>query len=181
LQCKILPNKKIFLVSQARLEHGRVFRKRPGDLVTSRLKDIFHFYILGIGLFPVLCTILYTHIRYDMVPVLFPGPCELSEELKDGPPPHYWQYERTYIRQWWAKHFGVSDIEHHERQLAYNVRAAVLAKWRRVNQRVKHLESELWDYKGWTYQPVSAAWVDYGKWDAQRMKNQYESYRHCTY
>uniref|UniRef100_A0A0K0DCQ2 NADH dehydrogenase [ubiquinone] 1 beta subcomplex subunit 5, mitochondrial n=1 Tax=Angiostrongylus cantonensis TaxID=6313 RepID=A0A0K0DCQ2_ANGCA len=98
--------------------------------------------------------------------------------LLQGDPPHYWQFERTPVRQWWAKHFGVSDIEHHERNLAYYEKLAIQARWRQIEQRVKHLEGERWDYKAWSYQPVSATWVDYSRWHALRVRDQYEQHGH---
>uniref|UniRef100_A0A1I7WZS4 Eukaryotic translation initiation factor 3 subunit p66 n=1 Tax=Heterorhabditis bacteriophora TaxID=37862 RepID=A0A1I7WZS4_HETBA len=48
----------------------------------------------------------------------------------------------------------------------------------KMEQRVKHLEGERWDYKAWSYQPVSATWVDYGRWHALRLRDQYEQHGH---
>lgn len=58
------------------------------------------------------------------------GPCELKDLPKDGPPVHYWQFERTPLKQWTAKYLGVSDIEGYERNLAYFEKAHILSKWR---------------------------------------------------
>ncbi|PIO74279.1 hypothetical protein TELCIR_03717 [Teladorsagia circumcincta] len=138
----------------------------------------------------MLC-LIYNHIVY--------GTCELKD-YPEGEPPHHWQFERTPVRQWWAKHFGESDIEHHERNLAYYEKIGIQARWRsssnccikcasvviekllhltlvhvswQIEQRVKHLEGERWDYKAWSYQPVSTAWVDYGRWHALRLRDQH--------
>ncbi|MFH4974734.1 hypothetical protein AB6A40_001443 [Gnathostoma spinigerum] len=161
------------LTQSIRSSHARLFVKRPAQLIVNRIKDITHFYIIGIGILPVLVCLIYNHIIY--------GPCELKDYPTEGPPPHYWQYERTPIRQWWAKHFGVSDIEHHERQLAYFERNSILQRWRQMEDRVRHLEGERWDYKAWTYQPVSSSWVDLGRWQALKMRDQYEEHGHYTY
>uniref|UniRef100_A0A915ATN1 NADH dehydrogenase [ubiquinone] 1 beta subcomplex subunit 5, mitochondrial n=1 Tax=Parascaris univalens TaxID=6257 RepID=A0A915ATN1_PARUN len=158
---------------QARYSHAALFRKRPGQLIVNRVKDVTHFYFIGIGFLPVLVCLVYNHIVH--------GACELKDYPEEGPPPHYWQFERTPVRQWWAKHFGVSDIEHHERQLAYYEKLAMVARWRQIEQRVKHLEGERWDYKAWTYQPISSTWIDYGKWHAQKLRNQYEQHGHYAY
>ncbi|CAD6195281.1 unnamed protein product [Caenorhabditis auriculariae] len=137
-----------YIMPSMRESHAAVFRKRPGQLIVNRVKDVCHFYFIGIGFLPVLVCLAYNHIVY--------GTCELKDYPTEGPPPHYWQFERTPVRQWWAKWFGVSDVEHHERNLAYYEKQGILARWRQIEQRVKHLQGERWDYKGWSYQPVSA-------------------------
>uniref|UniRef100_A0A1I7Z3Z6 NADH dehydrogenase [ubiquinone] 1 beta subcomplex subunit 5, mitochondrial n=1 Tax=Steinernema glaseri TaxID=37863 RepID=A0A1I7Z3Z6_9BILA len=156
-----------------RQSHAHVFRKRPGQLIVNRIKDVAHFYFVGIGILPVFLCMAYNHIVH--------GPCELQEYPTEGPPPHYWQFERTPVRQWWAKHFGLSDIEHHERNLAYFTKQAIVQRWRQIEQRVRHLEGERWDYQAWNYQPVSATWVDYGRWHALRLRDQYEQHGHYTF
>ncbi|CAI4229833.1 unnamed protein product [Auanema sp. JU1783] len=161
---------KPFLMPAVRQSHAHLFRKRPGQLIVNRIKDVCHFYFIGIGFLPVLLCVAYNHIVH--------GPCELTDYPEDGTVPHHWQFERTPIRQWWAKNFGVSDVEHHERNLAYFEKQATLARWRQIEQRVKHLEGQRWDYKGWSYQPVSSTWVDYGRWHALRMRDQYEQHGH---
>ena len=153
-----------------RQSHAALFRKRPGQLIVNRIKDVSHFYMIGIGFLPWLALAAYAHIVY--------GPCELTDAPKDGPPPHFWQYERTPIRQWWAKYFGVSDMEHHERNLAYYEKQGIVSRWRQMEQRAQHLEGERLDYKGWSYQPVSSNWVDLGRWQALRMRDQYEAHGH---
>nr|CDJ94689.1 Protein C25H3.9, isoform a [Haemonchus contortus] len=129
-----------------RESHAALFRKRPAQLITNRIKDYCHFYFFGIGVFPIMLCLAYNHIVY--------GTCELRD-YPEGEPPHYWQFERTPVRQWWAKHFGLSDIEHHERNLAYYEKTGIQARWRQIEERVKHLESERWDYKAWSYQPTN--------------------------
>uniref|UniRef100_A0A0N5AJ02 NADH dehydrogenase [ubiquinone] 1 beta subcomplex subunit 5, mitochondrial n=1 Tax=Syphacia muris TaxID=451379 RepID=A0A0N5AJ02_9BILA len=162
-----------FLVAQLRnSEHAAIFRRRPGQLVVNRIKDVTHFYFIGLGALPILLAVAYNSIKY--------GPCELKDYPTEGPPPRYWQFERTPIRQWWSKHFGISDIEHHERTMAYRVRSEILGRWRQIEARVKHLESERLDYKGWTYQPVSATWIDYGRWIAEQQRDQYEEHGHYS-
>ncbi|KAK5967500.1 hypothetical protein GCK32_004906, partial [Trichostrongylus colubriformis] len=110
-----------FIMPAIRESHANLFRKRPAQLISNRIKDVSHFYFFGIGLFPVMLCLAYNHIVY--------GTCEL-QDYPEGEPPHYWQFERTPVRQWWAKHFGVSDIEHHERNLAYFEKLGIQARWR---------------------------------------------------
>ncbi|KJH42016.1 hypothetical protein DICVIV_12003 [Dictyocaulus viviparus] len=173
-----------FEVPIFRKSHAALFRKRPAHLIINRIKDYFHFYFIGLGILPVIICLTYNHIVY--------GTCELKdypEKIRNiffwnislkGDPPHYWQFERTPVRQWWAKHFGISDIEHHERNLAYFEKLGIQARWRQIEQRVMHLEGERWDYKAWNYQPVSASWVDYSRWHALRLRDQYEQHGHYT-
>ncbi|VDD95534.1 unnamed protein product [Enterobius vermicularis] len=160
----------VFSLQLRRSGHAPVFRRRQGQLVSTRIRDIAHFYIIGVGLIPMFLILAYNAIKY--------GPCELKDYPTEGPPPRHWQFERTPIRQWWAKHFGASDIERHERTMAYRIRCEILNRWRRIENRVKHLEHERLDYKGWTYQPVSTTWVDYGRWQAEKYRDQYEGHGH---
>ncbi|KAI6194073.1 Heparosan-N-sulfate-glucuronate 5-epimerase [Aphelenchoides besseyi] len=167
--CK-LPSTRLPVVL-IRNSHAHVFRKRPGQLIVNRMKDVGHFYLIGIGLIPMSIIMIVSHIIY--------GPnCELKDYPTDGTIPHYWQFERTPLKQWWAKHFGPSDIERHECNLAYHERMMVISRWRRFEERVKHLQGERWDYKGWYYQPVSASWVDYARHQALRYRDQYEAHGH---
>uniref|UniRef100_A0A0N5C887 NADH dehydrogenase [ubiquinone] 1 beta subcomplex subunit 5, mitochondrial n=1 Tax=Strongyloides papillosus TaxID=174720 RepID=A0A0N5C887_STREA len=153
--------------SSIRFSHAHLFVRRPGELVINRIKDAIHFYFIGIGALPFFLIVAYNHIKY--------GNCELRD-IPEGEVPHYWQYERTPMRQWWAKYFGISDMEHHERNLAYYERQQTLALWRRQQERVRHLEGERFDYKAWTYQPVSSKWIDYARWQAVRQNTQYEQH-----
>lgn len=153
-------------VQAQRQSHAHVFRKRGGQLIVNRIKDVSHFYFLVLGAGPFVIGAVLTHIIF--------GPCELKDYPEEGPPPHYWQFERTPLRQLFAKYFGVSDIEHHERNLAYFERQSILGRWRRTDERVRHLQGERADYKGYYYMPVSSQWVEYGKYMANRIQNQYE-------
>jgi hypothetical protein len=44
--------------------------------------------------------------------------------------PRFWQFERTPLKQWFVRFKGYSDMEHHERMLAYYERNAIIARWR---------------------------------------------------
>ncbi|KAI6196633.1 Heparosan-N-sulfate-glucuronate 5-epimerase [Aphelenchoides besseyi] len=167
--CK-LPSTRLPVVL-IRNSHAHVFRKRPGQLIVNRMKDVGHFYLIGIGLIPMSIVMIVSHIVY--------GPnCELKDYPTDGTIPHYWQFERTPLKQWWAKYFGPSDIQRHECNLAYHERMMVINRWRRFEDRVRHLQGERWDYKGWYYQPVSASWVDYARHQSLRYRDQYEAHGH---
>ncbi|CAJ0586632.1 unnamed protein product, partial [Mesorhabditis spiculigera] len=156
-----------------RFSHAHLFRKRPAQLIVNRIKDVVHFYLVGIGLFPVFAFLTYNHIYH--------GTCELKDYPTEGPPPAYWQFERTPARQWWAKHFGLSDMEHHERNMAYHEKIGIIGRWRQLEQRVKHLEGQRWDYKAWHYQPVSSTWIDLGRYNALQLRDRYEAHGHYTY
>uniref|UniRef100_A0A8R1TLH3 NADH dehydrogenase [ubiquinone] 1 beta subcomplex subunit 5, mitochondrial n=1 Tax=Onchocerca volvulus TaxID=6282 RepID=A0A8R1TLH3_ONCVO len=152
------------IISPARFSSDRVFYRRPSVLYFNRCKDVAHFYVVGLGIMPMILLLGFIHIVY--------GPCELQDLPTDGSAVHYWQFERTKLKQWAAKYLCPSDIEQYERNLAYFEKANILSRWRKIEQRVEHLQGERWDYKAWWYEPVSAAWTDYGKWIADRMKNQ---------
>uniref|UniRef100_A0A914YPZ5 NADH dehydrogenase [ubiquinone] 1 beta subcomplex subunit 5, mitochondrial n=1 Tax=Panagrolaimus superbus TaxID=310955 RepID=A0A914YPZ5_9BILA len=124
-----------FSVQSIRLSHSHLFRRRNGQLIVNRVKDMAHFYMIALGTLPFLFACAYSHIVYDM--------------------------------------------EHHERNLAYFERQGILTRWRRTEDRVKHLQGELADYKGYFYMPVSAQWIDYGRYMANRQRDQYES--HASY
>ena len=148
--------------------HARIFRKRPGVLVINKLKDAVHFYPLGICFIPFGIYLVITHIIY--------GPCELTDYPEEGPPPRYWQYERTVPVQLYQKYLGKSDLERHESYLSKSVRESTFNRWNRVDKRVKHLQGERLDYKGYHYRPVTTSWVEYGDVLRTRIDNQREMY-----
>ncbi|CAJ0604712.1 unnamed protein product [Cylicocyclus nassatus] len=152
LAAQALLKPTVYLMPALRESHAAVFRKRPPQLIVNRIKDIAHFYFIGIGILPVILCLAYNHIVY--------GTCELRDYPEQRSSPTSWCFEKTPVRQWWAKHFGVSDIEHHERNLAYYEKLGIQARWRQIEQRVKHLEGERWDYKAWSYQPTSTSSMD---------------------
>uniref|UniRef100_A0A915DDZ5 NADH dehydrogenase [ubiquinone] 1 beta subcomplex subunit 5, mitochondrial n=1 Tax=Ditylenchus dipsaci TaxID=166011 RepID=A0A915DDZ5_9BILA len=119
--------------------HAHLFTKRPGQLLHNRYKDQMHFYFVAIGVYPILLILFFTHVYY--------GSCELQDYPEDGTVPHYWQFERTPLRQWYAKW-----------------KHSILKRWRRMETRVKHLQGERWDYKGYYYRPISSSWVEYSKY-----------------
>lgn len=47
-----------------------------------------------------------------------------------------------------------------------------------MEQRVKHLQGERWDYKGYYYQPLSSQWIDYARKAHERFFWQYEEHGH---
>jgi hypothetical protein len=108
--------------------HARVFTRRQGQMIGNRVKDGAHFYFIGIGFLPWVLLICYCHIRYGLllenlhkIPTnilitrffihthshLSGTYCELMPYPKAGEePPHYWQFERTPMRQFMAKYFA---------------------------------------------------------------------------
>lgn len=53
-----------FSVSQGRLSSHRVFVRRPSTLYYNRCKDVAHFYVVGLGIIPVVMVLGYIHIVY---------------------------------------------------------------------------------------------------------------------
>lgn len=164
LFCPQLLHAARLAVLQARCSSERVFVRRPSTLYYNRFKDIAHFYVVGLGILPAMIAGFLVHV--------FCGPCELHDLPEKGPPPRHWQFERTLPKQIASRFLCVSDVEGYERNLAYFEKANILSRWRKIEQRVRHLEGERWDYKAWFYEPVSAAWTDYGKYSADRVMKQ---------
>ncbi|KAL3089884.1 hypothetical protein niasHT_022516 [Heterodera trifolii] len=135
--------------------HGHVFRRRQGQMTWNRAKDNWHFYIVGIGFIPCLLTIVFCHVYF--------GPCELTEYPTDGPPPRYWQFERTPLRQAYTWLTGKSDMKYTESYMSLFARLELKNKWRVVENRVKHLQGERLDYKGYFYHPLTNQWLENAK------------------
>uniref|UniRef100_A0A183BUN9 NADH dehydrogenase [ubiquinone] 1 beta subcomplex subunit 5, mitochondrial n=1 Tax=Globodera pallida TaxID=36090 RepID=A0A183BUN9_GLOPA len=142
--------------------HGHVFRRRQGQLAWNKAKDNWHFYIVGIGVFPCLLILFCTHVYY--------GNCELTDYPTEGPPPRYWQFERTPLRQFFAWLFGASDIQYVEAYMSLFARLEVKNKWRLFENRVKHLQGERMDYKGYYYHPMTNDWIEVAR---KRAANSY--------
>lgn len=53
------------LVLPIRQGHAHVFQKRPGQLLTNRIKDIAHFYLIGVGALPCAIIVIVSHIFYS--------------------------------------------------------------------------------------------------------------------
>ncbi|CAD5211366.1 unnamed protein product [Bursaphelenchus okinawaensis] len=156
-----------------RQSHADLFRRRAGQMLINRFKDIAHFYLVGVGILPCAIIVLVSHLIF--------GPrCELKDYPEDHHP-HFWQFERTPLRQFYAKYFGHSDVEQYERNMAYVERQNIISRWRRYEERVKHLEGERWDYKGFYYEPVSAHWIDYTRHQAEQFRNSYEKHGHYSF
>jgi len=161
-------------VLPSRFSHARVFMRRTGHMYWGKYKDALHFYMVGIGILPFFILLMFSHIVF--------GNCELSDYPGEGEePPRFWQFERTALKQWYCWLWGLSDMEMYERNMSLCERKSILIRWRRLEQRVKHLVGERWDYKAYYYQPISAAWVDHGRNLAERLHNQYEEHGHYSY
>lgn len=154
--------------------HARVFQRRQGQLLVNRSKDHLHFYLIGIGLLPGFILFFTSHLIYGST-------CELKEYPKEGEkPPHYWQFERTPLRQFISKWFATPDIEYHECWASRHSNWQVRDRWRNIEERVKHLIGERQDYKAYHYHPMSSEWVDLARRRATLLQNQYFKYERGT-
>ncbi|KAI1727793.1 NADH:ubiquinone oxidoreductase, NDUFB5/SGDH subunit domain-containing protein [Ditylenchus destructor] len=149
--------------------HGHTFQKRQSQLYTNRMLDAAMFYFVGLALIPGTLLYIFVYVYY--------GPCVLQEYPKEGPPPRYWQFERTVLRQWGARIKGPHEKWLEENQTELEAEG-IIRRWNQVMERVKHLQNERWDYKGYYYKPVSAAWVDYARHVHDRLHHQYEMHGH---
>uniref|UniRef100_A0A914QEF9 Succinate dehydrogenase subunit 3 n=1 Tax=Panagrolaimus davidi TaxID=227884 RepID=A0A914QEF9_9BILA len=53
-------------VQAVRLSHAHIFRRRNGQLIVNRIKDMAHFYMIALGTLPFIVACAYTHIVYGM-------------------------------------------------------------------------------------------------------------------
>uniref|UniRef100_A0A6V7UDU4 NADH dehydrogenase [ubiquinone] 1 beta subcomplex subunit 5, mitochondrial n=1 Tax=Meloidogyne enterolobii TaxID=390850 RepID=A0A6V7UDU4_MELEN len=147
--------------------HAWVFRRRQGQLISNKLKDGGHFYIVGLGLIPGFLLLIVVH-------AIFGSQCELQEYPKEGEqPPHYWQFERTPLRQFLARYITPSDMQYHESWASRFSHWQIRNRWNRIEARVKHLIAERQDYKAYHYHPVTVEWLDHAKRRAAMFEQHY--------
>ncbi|KAF7624766.1 hypothetical protein Mgra_00009955 [Meloidogyne graminicola] len=147
--------------------HSWIFKRRQGQLINNRVKDAMHFYVIGIGLIPGAILLFITSI-------IFGSQCELAEYPKEGEqPPHYWQFERTPLRQFIAKYLSTSDMQYHESWASRFSHWQIKNRWNRIEARVKHLIGERQDYKAYHYHPVTNEWVEVAKRRAALFEHHY--------
>jgi hypothetical protein len=125
----------------------------------GKYKDALHFYMsvtvtlltcsncrVGIGILPFFLLLMFSHIVFGMantqmlnfVPLphtltFIPpsGNCELSDYPGEGEePPRFWQFERTALKQWYCRLWGLSDMEMYERNMSLCERKSILIRWR---------------------------------------------------
>uniref|UniRef100_A0A915MZI6 NADH dehydrogenase [ubiquinone] 1 beta subcomplex subunit 5, mitochondrial n=1 Tax=Meloidogyne javanica TaxID=6303 RepID=A0A915MZI6_MELJA len=119
--------------------------------------------------------------RSDLVSFLLVGnaqqtgsQCELQEYPKEGEqPPHYWQFERTPLRQFLARYVTPSDMQYHESWASRFSHWQIRNRWNRIEARVKHLIAERQDYKAYHYHPVTIEWLDVAKRRAAMFEQHY--------
>ncbi|VDO97247.1 unnamed protein product [Soboliphyme baturini] len=141
---------------------------RPATLHWSRTKNLMHFHaFMGFG---VLFTTMF-------VVNLIWGECELTD-IPEGYEPHYWEYERHPLSQWFAKYYYTSPQRDHEKFLSKISFLNQKRLWALEEQRVKHLVFERGDYKAWYYVPVKAKWVEYENYRADRIRQNVEDFIH---
>ncbi|PAV85819.1 hypothetical protein WR25_11345 [Diploscapter pachys] len=150
--------------------HGPTFlRKGHGQYKIGRGRDMFHFYFFCLGIFPPIALLIWAHIVY--------GPCQLTDDSGDGPPPHNWQYQSTPLRQWWAKYFGYNPVQNYEMRIEY---------WNEIegDQRMKKI-FRMTDYamnmdskSVFLYRPALEEWDANNAWRAKFSHQIGEPFKH---
>merc|ERR1711962_942532 len=111
----------------------------------TRFKNDLHFFLM-LGAIPTFSLIAYANI--------FIGPAELAE-IPEGYEPKPWEYEEHPIRRWFAKYIYEEPEKTHERSLDVLHRKREERYWKRLERKVKELQSDRLDYRGWYFTPAA--------------------------
>lgn len=150
--------------------HARLMKVRSTYFGWTRLKDHIHFYVLGIGVLPVLALNFFMNVTY--------GKCELRDETEDGYAPRYWQYEDTILKQYMAWLMWDNDMFDHEMRCADWYQEQMRILWRKQKARAEHLMGERGDYLAWSYFPVKTDWVNHSEMQTRRMQENFSTFTH---
>ncbi|OUC46519.1 hypothetical protein D917_00157 [Trichinella nativa] len=159
------------VLDNKRNSHERVFMLRPGKLRWYRFKDIVHFYFF-IGSVFFLGIATYVNLMY--------GSCEFRD-TPEGYEPHFWEYEKHPISQFFMRYFTVNPQKMYEKRLAKIGIEMQKRRWILEEKRVKHLMFERADYKAWYYIPMKAKWTERNRWHFDRYRDNVEHFQHLYY
>ncbi|XP_046562518.1 NADH dehydrogenase [ubiquinone] 1 beta subcomplex subunit 5, mitochondrial-like [Haliotis rubra] len=134
-------------------DHKKTLEVVPSRFEWERWKDDMHFFIV-IGMVPMLALIFYANV--------FIGPAELSDVPEDYEPKH-WEYHKSPIVRFLAKHVYESPEQRYERTLHVLHDQNEKRKFKLLDQKVKDLMSSRQDYKGWYYVPMDKSRIDRAK------------------
>ncbi|CAG5127987.1 unnamed protein product [Candidula unifasciata] len=129
----------------------------PSQFQWTRFKDDFHFYLL-LGLVPMFSLITYANI--------FIGPAELSD-IPEGYEPKEWEYYKSPIKRWFAKYVYNEPQKDYEKTMHYLHQQREARYWRMLEKKVRQLQSDRQDYKGWYWVPFDKSVADEGKASAE--------------
>ncbi|KRX72424.1 NADH dehydrogenase [ubiquinone] 1 beta subcomplex subunit 5, mitochondrial, partial [Trichinella sp. T6] len=163
-----LSSLKLTFYDNKRNSHERVFMLRPGKLRWYRFKDIVHFYFF-IGSVFFLGIATYVNLMY--------GSCEFRD-TPEGYEPHFWEYEKHPISQFFMRYFTVNPQKMYEKRLAKIGIEMQKRRWILEEKRVKHLMFERADYKAWYYIPMKAKWTERNRWHFDRYRDNVEHFQH---
>merc|ERR1712025_1365820 len=80
------------------------------------------------------------------------GPAELAE-IPAGYEPKPWEYEEHPIRRWFAKYIFEEPEKSYERNMDTLHRIREERYWNQLEKKVKELQSDRLDYRGWYFEP----------------------------
>ncbi|XP_003375987.1 secretin receptor [Trichinella spiralis] len=110
----------------------------------------------------------------------FYGSCEFRD-IPEGYEPHFWEYEKHPISQFFMRYFTVNPQKMYEKRLAKISIEMQKRRWILEEKRVKHLMFERADYKAWYYIPMKAKWTERNRWHFDRYRDNIEYFQHLYY
>jgi len=113
----------------------------PSKYDWNRFKNELHFFLM-LGAIPTFSLIAYVNI--------FVGPAELAE-IPDGYEPKAWEYEEHPFKRWFAKYIYEEPEKTYERTLDVLHRKREERYWKQLEKKVKELQSDRLDYRGWYF------------------------------
>ncbi|BFZ23667.1 hypothetical protein BsWGS_26706 [Bradybaena similaris] len=122
----------------------------PSRFEWARFKDDFHFYLL-LGLVPMFSLITYVN--------LFIGPAELSD-IPEGYEPKEYEYYQSPIKRWFAKYVYNEPQKDYEKTMHYLYKKREGRYWKALQKKVRNLQSDRQDYKGWYWVPLDKSMAD---------------------
>jgi len=115
------------------------------EFTEKKFFDLFHYYFI-IGLVPTFSICFYANV--------FVGQAKLSD-IPEGYEPRHWEYYKHPIRRFFAKYLVQSFDERYEISLHTIYVNTMKDRLRGLERKVRRLQHQRGDYKGWFYRPVA--------------------------
>jgi len=120
----------------------------PSNFEWRRFKDHLNFYLM-LGIIPIAITITAAN--------LFVGPAQLAD-IPEGYEPKHWEYFRSPISRFIARHFLESPEKNYERHMHFLNEEKERMIMRKLEKKVKMLVGDVgqrYDSKRWYYIPTN--------------------------
>lgn len=125
----------------------------PSRYDVFRFRNDMHFYLM-LGAIPTFSLIAYCNI--------FIGPAELAE-IPEGYEPKEYEYHEHPIKRWMAKYVFEEPQKMYEKNLDALHQHREEKYWKQLTKKVKELQSDRLDYRGWYFTPVDKDLKEYDK------------------